>query len=477
MGGTTNSRPGQGEGGFAANALAPLAMLALAIFAYLSFSQNLFNDGDTSWHLAAGRLILDTRSVPDADPFSFTFRGHPWVAHEWLAEAVMAAVFRLGAWGALGVLFGFAVSALILILGVELGRHVPVRRMLVVLAAVFMVLAPFVLARPHVLAWPLLAGWTLVLLRAREAGRSPPIPAALLMLLWANLHGSFLFGLVLVGVFGLEALLQEPDRRRTLQGWSAFGFASLALALATPHGIHGLFFPLQVSSMEALPLIMEWRPSSLSEDLPFLLVLAATIAFLLYRRPGISLPRLILLGALLYLSLSHARHQPLLAIVATLLLAEPLSRGSILEASSARPRVVPLLATFLAGAAVVAGIRLSFPTQRTESATSPIAAIETISPALHDLPVLNSYGFGGPLILHGISPFIDGRADMYGDRFLFEHHRIVAGDVAAFRHAALRWGIKWTILSPGEPLVRMLDQAPGWRRVYADEFAVVHARR
>ncbi len=477
MGGTTNSRRGQGEGGFAARALVPFVVLVLAIFGYLSFSPNLFNDGDTSWHLAAGRVILGTGSVPDADPFSFTFRGRPWVAHEWLAEAVMAAVFRLGAWGALGVLFGFAVSALILILGVELGRHVPVRRMLVVLAAVFMVLAPFVLARPHVLAWPLLAGWTLVLLRAREAGRSPPIPAALLMLLWANLHGSFLFGLVLVGVFGVEALLQEPDRRRTLQGWSAYGFASLALSLATPHGIHGLLFPLQVSSMEALPLIMEWRPTSLSEDLPFLLVLAATIAFLLYRRPGISLPRLILLGALVYLSLSHARHQPLLAIVATLLLAEPLSRGSTPEAFSAPPRVVPFLGTFLAGAALLTGIRLSVPTQRTDSATGPIAAVDMLPADLRHRPVLNSYGFGGPLILHGIRPFIDGRADLYGDRFLFEHHRIVAGDAAGFRRAAQRWGIKWTILSPGEPLVRVLDREPGWRRVYADHYAVIHAKR
>ncbi len=477
MGGTTKSRPEQGEGSFAASALGPLVIFALAIFTYLSFSPNLFNDGDTSWHLAAGRLILDTGSIPDADPFSFTLRGHLWVAHEWLAEAVMGAVFRLGSWAALGVLFGLVVSALFLVLGLELRRHLAARHMVLVLAAVFMLVAPFVLARPHVLAWPLLAVWTLVLLRARENGQPPPLAAALLMLFWANLHGSFLFGLVLIGVFGLEALMQETDRRRTFLGWGAFAVASLLLSLATPHGVHGLVFPLQVSSMEALPLIMEWRPTSLTEDLPFVLLLTATVAFLLYRRPPISLPRLILLAALVYLSLSHARHQPLLAIVATLILPGPLSRSSSGPSLVGEFRHIPLMATFLAGAALLAALRIAVSVERKDSATNPIAAIQAVPGNLRLRPVLNSYGFGGPLILHGISPFIDGRADMYGDRFLFEHHRIVAGDAAAFRRAAGRWGLSWTILSPGAPLVRMLDQEPGWRRVYADQFAVVHAKR
>ena len=43
-------------------------------------------------------------------------------------------------------------------------------------------------------------------------------------------------------------------------------------------------------------------------------------------------------------------------------------------------------------------------------------------------------------------------------------------------NAFKRWNIRWTILSPREPLVRQLDKRPGWRRVYADAFAVVHAR-
>ena len=92
-----------------------VALFAAAIAALLAFSPELFNDGDTYWHVAAGRLIIDTRGVPATDPFSFTFRGQPWTAHEWLAEVLAAAAYRLGAWPAAAarhvvpVLCGYAI--------------------------------------------------------------------------------------------------------------------------------------------------------------------------------------------------------------------------------------------------------------------------------------------------------------------------------------------------------------------------------
>jgi hypothetical protein len=452
---------------------AALIVFSLAVAAYLTFSQAIFNDGDTSWHLAAGKLILGGLSVPQADPFSFTFFGQPWTAHEWLAEAVLAGALNLGSWAGVALLVGAAMAALMLIVGVEIARCLPPQRLVAVLAALFVILTPFVLARPHVLAWPLLAGWTLILLRAREGDRFPPLPWALLMLVWANLHGSFVMGLLLVGVFGLEALIAAADRRRVILGWGGFGIASLLAALLTPHGPEGLLFPLQVSAMETLPLIAEWRPTSISEDKPFLLIAVAALALLLYRRPSISPVRLGLLALLVYLAVTHARHQPMLAIVATLILVKPLavsSRGS----SPTDAPLKPLLDVFLLGLILLSAVRLSIPLQRGDGATYPASAIQALPQALRSQPVLNSYSFGGPLILNGIKPFIDGRADLYGDDFMLGHHHIVSGDAAAFEEAVRKWGIGWTILAPGEPLVSLLDRKPGWRRAYADKWAVVH---
>ena len=454
-----------------ASAIAAL-LIAIAIAAYTAFSVGLFSDGDTSWHLAAGRLILESWSIPDTDPFSYTFKGRPWVAHEWLAEVLMAAAFAAGSWSGLALLFGVAMGILLLIIGLELRRWLALRHMIIVLVPVLLVLVPFTLARPHVLAWPLLAGWTLLMLRAREAGRAPPLPWALLMIVWANLHGSFLMGLVLSAVFALEALVHEADRRRAFTGWGVLGAAAGLCALLTPHGIHGFLFPLQVSAMKSLPLIYEWRRTDPADDWFFVTALVAMLLLLLVRRPRMSPVRLVLLAALIYLSIAHLRHQAVLAILAPLLLAGPLGR----EEAEQRLGLPRIAAMFALAMLVLAAVRLPVPFVREDSESQPIAAIERLPAELRGRRVLNTYGFGGPLIMAGIEPYIDGRADMYGDDFKFEHQRIVDGDAQAFASAVRRWGISWTTLTPDEELVGVLDKMPGWRRLYADRWAVVHVR-
>ena len=90
--------------------------------------------------------------------------------------------------------------------------------------------------------------------------------------------------------------------------------------------------------------------------------------------------------------------------------------------------------------------------------------------------MLNDWAFGGALIHAGVRPFIDGRADMYGGPFLRAYQRINAPDRAALDAAVERYGIRWTLLPPGSPVVPVLDLLPGWCRVHSDAAAVVHAR-
>jgi hypothetical protein len=451
----------------------PLLAVILAVAAWLSFNPALFNDGDTSWHLATGRWMLENRTIPAADPFSFTFRGRPWTAHEWLIDSVMAAAFRRGGWGALALVFSFSVAVTLLIVGRELLRWLAPRHALLTTVLLTAVLAPFMLARPHVVTWPLLAAWTMVLIRAREQGRAPAPYWALLILLWANLHASFIFALLLAGFFALEALIDaKRNRLEVLVRWAVFGVLALAAALATPHGIDGLLYPLQVSGMKALPLIAEWRATRFSDDWLFILFAAAALTAAVLRSRAMGPLRLLLLVALAALAMLHVRHQPLFAIVAVLLLAPAL--GSRRQEPGNRR----LAATAIAVSLVLLGVaRLLVPTERGDARTYPATALAKLPPELRRQPVFNDYSFGGPLILNGIAPYIDGRADMYGDSFTIAHDRMVRGDRAAFADAQRRWRFGWTILAPNAPLVRVLDRQPEWRRFYADRWAVVHVRR
>ena len=149
-----------------------------------------------------------------------------------------------------------------------------VRAALLPIVAMDFVLIPMLLARPHVLTWPLLALWTWLMLRAREQDRAPPLVAALLMTLWANLHGGFVFGLAIAAAFGLEALVASADKPRAFRQWLIFGVACVAAVFINGNGIEGVLHPLRFTQLQMLPLIDEWKPSTPGEDA------------VLLRRPG-----------------------------------------------------------------------------------------------------------------------------------------------------------------------------------------------
>jgi len=138
-------------------------------------------------------------------------------------------------------------------------------------------------------------------------------------------------------------------------------------------------------------------------------------------------------------------------------------------------RGVGVVAT-LAVAALLAVLRFAAPPVIGDTPNRPVSALAHVPAALRQRPMLNSYGFGGYLIAEGVRPFIDGRADMYGDAFFRRFLAIVGGDTAAARAAFADHQVDWTLLSPADPLARAMDAEPGWTRLYADRTAVLHAR-
>ncbi|VVT06066.1 conserved membrane hypothetical protein [Sphingomonas aurantiaca] len=454
-------------------------LAAFAAFAFTIIVPTALRDGDTGWHLATGAWIVAHGRVPTTDPFSFTATGRPWVAHEWLSELAMYASYRVAGWSGLIILIGTAIAALFAVVAHEIRRCLSPRASVAALLMLVTGLLPSLLARPHILALPILAAWLIVLLHARERGKAPPFGFALLMLVWANAHGSFVFGLALVGVFALEALIAAApsDRRRVVLGWGAFGVVCAVAATATPAGVDGLAFPFYVDRLKLLAHLNEWQPADFATFSGFEAILLATLAVLLLRPVRIPPIRLLLMLGVLHLALQHTRQEIVLVVVGILVLAEPLGKAwTAKTAPSATPQrasrsigVVILLLTI-----GLAGYRVALPVVRADSAGVPIKALRHVPPPLRRQRVFNEYSFGGSLILAGIRPYIDGRSDMYGDPFTLDYFAIAGGDTTRWRAANARWHFGWTILPPRSPLVRMLDRDPAWQRIFADNVAVIH---
>lgn len=474
----------------------PLIVGALIYLVFLAHGNYLLGDADTYWHLAAGRWILEHGTIPVSDPFSHSMRGVPWTAHEWLSEVIFAAAYMTGGWTGLIALAALAfASALAILTRFLLKEMEPVHALMFVAFAVVLPLT-HLYARPHVLAMPLMVLWTAHLVRASEHGHAPSLWLLPVMTLWANLHGSFTLGLALALAFALECVLnaRKTDQvGKAAKSWGIFVGLSFVSALLTPHGIEGILFTLKIfGGSYALDHIAEWRSPDFHFLQPLEVWLFVGLAVVLFQGLRLPLMRIALLLGLLHLGLTHNRNIELLGLLAPLFLAAPLA-GQWRERQSTGHQLATMDhffqalaqraskgATVLVVSGLVAATILA--TQLDElqpdKGITPADAIQAVRKANLTGPVLNEYSFGGYLIYSGISPYIDGRADMYGDDFLKEYMEAVSlkgSDVLP--RLLQKYRIEWTLMPPETAAVALLDHLPEWRRLYADKVAVVHVRK
>ena len=468
-------------------------LIATAIVALLAWAAaigrggQLLRDPDVFSHIAVGRWILAHREVPGGDVFSHSMPGARWIAHEWLVEVATALLYdRLG-WVALAVAGATCFAAALAILAFALLRYLPVWAMAAAVLAAWGLCFPHLLARPHVVVFPLLVVWTAALVAARADNRAPSPWLALVMVLWANIHGSHVFGLGLAGMFAAEAVFDAADRRaawRAVRGWAVFGTLALAAALATPHGLSGLLFPFEVQRMNyALSWINEWQQPNMQRghvlELWLMLVLLGALSL------GLRLPvtRIVMVLVILHMALVHQRHAELLGLCAPLIVApalaaelrrlgdEPLARSlrGWLRAASSAGLARGALAAAMAIAIGVGVWRL--PGIVIPNTYVPAAAVEAVKRAGITGRVFNGYDVGGYLMFLGIAPFIDGRLDMYGEPLLRRFNAL-----ADMPKLLADFDIGWTLFHPADPHVAELDRLAGWRRFHADDVAVVHVR-
>ncbi|HLJ52427.1 MAG TPA: hypothetical protein VKT24_03525 [Rhizomicrobium sp.] len=458
-----------------------VALVAASIaFCVAAFAPQVLNDGDTFFHIAAGTRMLADHALLYRDPFSYTFAGTAWEAHEWLAEVAMALSYQAGGWSLLLVLFAFAAATTAGLLAHHLGRWLEWRAQILVTILALSCMTPSLLARPHLLALPLLEMWTAGLVIARSERRAPSFWLLLVMALWVNIHASFLLGLALAVGLAVEAVASEENRGAALRHWGLFTAGAVATALLNPHGLAGIAFPLHMTAAASLAHVSEWQATDFSQLRPFELVLLALIYLFATRGVKISPWRALIVLGLLHLALLHQRHQMVFALAAPLLLAEPISlalRNAFTPATD-ETRHLATICSFGAVVCLIAAawMRLAIPTLRVDSPVAPITALQHVPPELRTKPVLNDYSFGGYLIFSGARPFVDSRVELYGDAFLERYAKIIEPDPAVISSAVAAYDIRWSIFDPHSPVVGVLDRLPHWHRLYADRFAVIHIR-
>ncbi|MBK6430478.1 hypothetical protein [Candidatus Amarolinea dominans] len=269
---------------------AAIALLTPLWLAFLTPLQRL----DVWWHLKVGEAIVQTGQIPTVDIYSFTANGTPYgYANVWLADVIFYGLYRSG-----GPALLIGMTGLLLCAACGLSWHLAFQRSASARLATVASLAGAVLiirfgaARPQIFSIILFAlfFWLLGQARARGQGRWLwPLP--LLMALWANLHGAFPLGLLLIVFFLGEGLLRYglkqplPAERRLLLALAACLLASVAAAGVNPAG-YAVFSTVQgiMGAPAVQQLALEWQAQDikLGADLPFFALCALTFLALIY---------------------------------------------------------------------------------------------------------------------------------------------------------------------------------------------------
>ncbi len=465
-------------------ALIPLLVGGVLYLVMLLAGDRLLNDPDSYWHVVVGRWMVEHRAFPTADPFSFTFAGSPWIAKEWLSQILYAAAHAAFGWPGMVALAAASVALAFALLARFLIDDLRPLYAVLFVAGAFLLSAPHVVARPHVLAFPIMVAWVAGLARAADDRRAPSFWLLPLMVAWANLHGGFTFGIMMVGALGLDAIVTSPSetRLRTAARWVGFGLLAMAAGCVTPYGWQSMLMTVRILGLgPALSIIGEWKPADFSHLGGLEIVLLLAFGAALWRGVTLSPVRIVILLGLVHMALSAERNAEIFGLVAPLVVARPLAaqianiRGAPREAASLRlfaGAAAVLTAILVIVSVALASVMHYTPNERITPAAA-VAALKAADPG----PILNQYDFGGYLVYEGLPTFIDGRTELYGGAFFARYYNAVTlADLAGFDRLLDEYKIKATLLAPDTPAVAWLDRLPGWHRLHADSVAVVHVR-
>jgi hypothetical protein len=470
---------------------APIAVFVTIVLIFLSNTgDSLFGDPDLFWHIAVGRKILETGTFPWTDELSHTFRGHPWIAKEWLSQVVFAVTYDSFGWKGLAALIGCVTALTFTMLFVVLAKHLRIVPALIIALFSYSLASPHYLVRPHMLAFPLLVLWMAGLVRAAETRTTPSLLLLPVMTLWANLHGGFTLGLAFVAPLAIEAIHATDPGSRVRVGarWAMFLAAAALAAIVTPYGPYPLWATYQhFGGNDALNHIIEWQPFNFAKE-PYagILLLSALFVGLL---SGFRLPliRCLLVVGIIYMAMIHVRFTALAAIIIPILISSPLG-GQFVSLSKDSPDHAlalvrnlarrPLLFAILgAFAAVGIVLSISLPDRYPLRIITPVRAVDHIEANAGKGKVYNDYLFGGYLIFRGIPTFVDGRSELvFGGDFLTKLYRTLKGTGREFLQLLDEHQISLALVQPNSADAQRLDESPAWRVAYADEISVLYER-
>ena len=464
-------------------------LIAVTSLYYLLNAKILLGHYDLGWHLAAGDLIRAQGKIPTQDPWSFTAGSRQWVNLSWLWDVLASAIFQQAHFSGL-VLLVLACGAAITGILAHICRRSGAADMGVCIAVLIAALLyPAFAAFPNIYlaASPNMATMLFAVIFygacLTPGGALYLLPA--LMLLWANLHGGFLIGIFITGIFGAVALL-----RRDWAAVKIFGLLTSACVIASlfnPLGWH--IYPAATTTVGNFvqAYITEWWPYyrniTWPGGIPGILYIAIFAALEL-RGQSQSAHRCPLEARLLsWLFLLLGFYQFRYMAFFFLFSAVPLSLHLANLLAQKRDIAKPL---WIAGLITSLALPLIFTAMKPAFALVPLLSRQDANYLQAHAPharLLNHWNLGGDLIFYtrgAIPIFVDGRAaTAYPEGLLRDYFPLTEETVneAAWDAVLAKYQINTVLwMKSHDALRQFLVGKRGWKEIHAGAFASIYIK-
>ncbi len=445
----------------------------------------LLNDPGTFWHVRLGRDMLQTGTVPRVDTLTATKTGSPWVDQSWAFDVVLAVIVQVGGWP-LAVAGTALVLAWIygaLAAGLERDGFSPLACLVVAIIAAGVGAIHF-LVRPHLVTFAcVLATQRLCRSFHRHGGRSIWL-VPVIVAVWANCHGGFLAGPLIVATAAVGHVVSRPrgleGLRRTRILLTVF-LLTLAAPLLNPYGVE-LYRHVDsiLRGSHVTDLIDEYKPAPLGTAEGRLLegVVLALVALPVVSR---NRPRgydMVQMLVWLHLALGSVRHAPLFGFAMAPVLATwidgiltPRGESETESGWSFLPLMVSCVLLFIAAR----GDLKAGP----DPTKWPLEALATLDRQPIAARLFHEQDWGGLIELE-CRPrrlaYLDDRFELWGRPPILEYIDVLTGG-PAWDVLRDRDRIELVWLMPRRGLAKRLEHDPDWTVLHRDAVSVLFARK
>jgi hypothetical protein len=481
-------------------------LLAILVFiSVIGLGPRMINmDGDLGRHLTVGKYILSAHTIPTHDLFSHTLYQLPLTPHEWLAEGIFAVFNQIMGLNGVILLSGVLLGGTFYLLSKRMfTNRLPLLFTCGLILAAAGLTSTHWLARPHLFTFLFIVLWMEGMQQIRAQKWIWTLPMGILMLIWVNTHGAFLYGMMIAAVYFLDVLvaflrsrwMNATEPLRPVIYWILFGAGLFGISLINPAGVNlWLTATGFLSSSYLVSHTVEYMPPALNLPTTWLFILLVVLGWILLfvRKTKKGLKDVLLFILFASMGMMSARSIPIFALVCIPILAVWISEwlaGSKYAVNESglkrlmtnlKPGVWSLMTLAIVIVLFQNGVRLDYAQQgnRYLEPQFPVSAADWMA----DHPLsgngFNYFQWGG-FLLYRFWPeqrvFIDGQTDFYGEKLTREYETVIDG-ATGWESILDRYEVSWMLIPVDAPLMQKLTDHPEWNAIYRDSISVIFSK-